>query len=383
MSALDGTPAGRIDTKVGGEASRPRSGDGQPARRQFVKFSLLKVDQGWRRLTPGERAAARRELCEAVDGFGDRMLIGTYSLVGLRGDADFLLWQIADRLEEFQSLATALFSTAMGPHLSVAYSYLSMTRRSIYRTPDLTEQPESRLRVSPGSAKYLFVYPFVKTRAWYELSKDMRQEMMNEHIAVGRKYPSVKLNTTYSYGLDDQEFVVSFETDSPADFLDLVMELRETKASMYTLRDTPAFTCVAMPLPEVLLSLGAPGDREAAIAPAVEAGGDGWTAVADLAELPEGGRAVVYFRGEQVALFSIGGTIYAIGNRCSHANGPLSEGQVKGTTVTCPWHDSQFDITTGAPQRAPAQRPVATYRTKVEDGRVLLAAQDVPAARSP
>ena len=73
---------------------------------------------------------------------------------------------------------------------------------------------------------------------------------MDEHIALGHKYPSVKLNTTYSFGLDDQEFVVAFETDEPRDFVDLVPALRETEASLYTLRDTPIFSCVAVGLRE-------------------------------------------------------------------------------------------------------------------------------------
>ena len=84
--------------------------------------------------------------------------------------------------------------------------------------------------------------------------------MMDVHIKVGRKYPSVKINTTYSYGLDDQEFVVAFEGDSPAEFLDLVMELRSTEASSYTLRDTPSFTGVAVSLADAItLSLGLSG----------------------------------------------------------------------------------------------------------------------------
>jgi chlorite dismutase len=80
--------------------------------------------------------------------------------------------------------------------------------------------------------------------------------MMNEHIRVGHKYPSVKITTTYSFGLDDQEFVLGFETDSPADFLDLVMELRESQARPYTERDTPIFTCISGELRGILDSLG-------------------------------------------------------------------------------------------------------------------------------
>jgi len=87
-----------------------------------------------------------------------------------------------------------------------------MTRRSIYdsRRP----QHDQRLVIRPSAAKYLFVYPFVKTRACTR-SQPERQRMMDEHVRVGRKYPTIRLNTTYSYGLDDQEFIVAFEGDKP------------------------------------------------------------------------------------------------------------------------------------------------------------------------
>ena len=178
-------------------------------------------------------------------------------MVGMRPDADFLLWNISSDLDAFQQLATAVLSTELGKYLRLPYSYLAVTKRSIYvRNHQHAEQEGTRLRLHPRGAKYFFVYPFVKTRPWYKLSQSTRQGMMNEHIAIGHKYPSVTLNTTYSFGMDDQEFVVAFETDEPRDFVDLVMELRESEASMYTLRDTPIFTCIAMPLPQVLETLG-------------------------------------------------------------------------------------------------------------------------------
>jgi chlorite dismutase len=131
-----------------------------------------------------------------------------------------------------------------------------MTKRSMYIDKDNPEHVEDRLHIVPGQSNYLFVYPFVKTREWYTRSAEQRQEMMDEHIRVGSKYKSVKLHTTYSFGLDDQEFVVAFETDEPADFLDLVQELRESKASSFTLRDTPMFTCRQRTMAECLDALG-------------------------------------------------------------------------------------------------------------------------------
>ncbi len=353
----------------------------KPTRRQFVKFSFYKVDPAWRRLRPTEREPAKQQLCQLVDAFAGRMLIHSYSLVGMRGDVDFLLWQIGDRLEDLQELATSIFSTAIGPYLTIPYSYLAMTRRSVYLSPEQSEGERSRVVLRPSDAKYLFVYPFVKTRAWYKLSKTARQGMMDEHIAVGRKYPSVKLNTTYSFGLDDQEFVLAFETDEPADFLDLVMELRETEASMYTLRDTPILSGIAMSLRQALDSLGASGDVLPVDVPREVGSGDGWVRVADLAEVPVGATRLVYFQGEQVALFNVDGQLYAIGNRCSHANGPLAEGQVEGTVVTCPWHNSQFDLVSGKPLRAPASKAVPAYQVKVDDGSIFLAPGKATAPR--
>ena len=91
---------------------------------------------------------------------------------------------------------------------------------------------------------------------------------MQEHIKLGREYPSVDLNTSYSFGLDDQEFVVAFETDNPADFLDLVQRLRTTESSSYTLRDTPTFTCISC---SVERALGALDGAALTIAVAVSA----------------------------------------------------------------------------------------------------------------
>src|SRR3990170_2464158 len=129
---------------------------GGPARRQVVKFTFFRVDPAWRRLPAEERERAKGELCAAVGSYGDRLLIRRYSLVGVRGGADFLLWQIGDRLEDAQELTTAVFSTAMGPYLSVPHSYLAMTRRSIYVSPEEGGGPAARTVLAPTAAKDMF-----------------------------------------------------------------------------------------------------------------------------------------------------------------------------------------------------------------------------------
>jgi len=226
------------------------------AKRQFVNFAFYKVDPVWRRLSQAERDLGKKEFMAVVEEFSPRVMTYSYTTVGLRPETDFLLWRISYSLESFQEMSTSLMSTGLGKYLATPYSFLSMTKRSIYVDKISPEHGESRTQIVPAKAKYLFVYPFVKKREWYLLTKPARQGIMDEHIEVGTRYPSVKLNTTYSFGLDDQEFVVAFETDKAEDFLDLVMELRETEGSRYTQRDTPTITCIRKTLQETLDSLG-------------------------------------------------------------------------------------------------------------------------------
>ncbi|MBI4497152.1 MAG: chlorite dismutase family protein [Chloroflexi bacterium] len=229
----------------------------QEQRRYYLKYDFYKLDPAWRRLPQEERRAAAQEFLTLVESFSDSMMIRSYTCLGLRADVDFLLWKVSDRLEAFPEMAARTNLSAMGPYLTLAHSFLSMTRRSIYVDNHRHEGQEgTRTTVRPAGSKYFFVYPFVKTHEWYQLPMSERQPMMDEHIAIGHKYPNVRINTSYSYGLDDQEFVVAFEATDPAEFLDLVMALREAKQRPYTERDTPIFTCIAQGLKEILESLG-------------------------------------------------------------------------------------------------------------------------------
>jgi chlorite dismutase len=229
----------------------------QPAKRQFVNFTFHRVDPAWRRLPESERTQGKQEFARVIEDYSGKVIVIPYTTVGIRGDCDFMLWRIGYELELFQEMTSRLLTTGLGKYMTTPYSYLAMTKRSIYVDHHVHENQESkRLQIIPGKSKYIFVYPFVKTREWYLLTKAARQGMMDEHIEVGHRFPSVKLNTTYSFGLDDQEFVVAFETDKPEDFLDLVMALRETEGSRFTLRDTPIFTCIMKSLKEMLDTLG-------------------------------------------------------------------------------------------------------------------------------
>src|SRR6185312_1006182 len=216
--------------------------------RHFVKYTFLKADPAWRRLDDAERAQHKREFLAACEDFASERLLRAFSLIGTRGDADMMLLSQATNLERIHEFHVVLAQSGLMKWCETPYSYLALTKPSEY-------SDESRLEVRPAHSKYLFVYPFVKTREWYAVDPKERWRIMQEHIKVGREYPSIDLNTSYSFGLDDQEFVVAFETERPQDFLDLVQRLRTTESSLYTKRDTPTFTCIATSVERALGAL--------------------------------------------------------------------------------------------------------------------------------
>jgi len=322
-------------------------------------LAFYKLDNTWRRLPAERQASAKLEFGETIESFAGRLLLRPYGLVGIRGDCDFLLWQVAEDLDSLVALQTP--STARRGGVSRAPLQLPRDDPAVdLRVPGGSE-PAVAPRHPASEARYLFVYPFTKTRAWYMLPKAERQTMMDEHVRIGRKYPSIRLNTTYSYGLDDQEFIVAFEGDTPGDFLDLVMELRESQASSYTSRDTPLSPACRCPSGICSTRWGVrvrAGDLASAYA------SRRYTPVATLADLPAGASRRVYVGGDAVALFNVQGTVYAIANRCTHARASLSEGSVDAArcSLTCPWHEGVFSLETGQVLGGPPSLPVAAYR---------------------
>jgi chlorite dismutase len=204
---------------------------------QYVGYTFYRVDPAWRRLPVEERAAHKDAFAEVVEHFAPRFdHLRCYSLAGTRPDTDFFHWKITDRYADLGELAAALNATALAGWLQTPYSYLATTKASQYTS---ARQPR---KVVPQGSPYLVVYPFVKVRPWYALTEEDRQRAMDEHIRIGREeFPGIKNHTTYSFGIDDQEFMTAFECDEPADFMHLMLRLRDSEASRYTERDTPIF----------------------------------------------------------------------------------------------------------------------------------------------
>ncbi|MDH3191887.1 MAG: chlorite dismutase family protein [Nitrosopumilus sp.] len=216
----------------------------------YFNFSFFQIDPKWRWMADLAKEESAKEVENVIKNSGIKFR--SYSTLGLRSDADFLFWFAAKSIEEIQKVISKLYLTVFGKYIIPTQTYISATRPSIYarkgRIISFVAGNESK--------KYVIVYPFTKTREWYLLAKEERQKMMDEHIDVSQKYPDIVLNTTYSFGIDDQDFMLAFETDKLRDFQDLIMDLRETRVSEYVKVDTPMIPCVKKDIMPLIASLG-------------------------------------------------------------------------------------------------------------------------------
>jgi chlorite dismutase len=215
---------------------------------QYVAYTFFRVDPAWRRLPVEERAAHKDAFAEVIEDFTPRFdHLRTYSTAGVRPDCDLFLWKIVDRYEILGELGAALNATPLAGWLETPYNYLATTKASEY-----TSARRAR-KLMPHGSPYLVVYPFVKVRPWYALPDEDRRRAMDEHIRIGREeFPTIHNHTSYSFGIDDQEFMTAFECDEPADFMHLMLRLRDSEASRYTERDTPIFVGRHMAISDAL-----------------------------------------------------------------------------------------------------------------------------------
>ena len=218
--------------------------------RMFFNFSFFKIDPKWRWMADLAKEESAKEVDQVIRN--SKIKCRTYSTLGFRDDAEFLLWFASDSVEEIQGVISKIYTTVFGKYIVPSHVYLSSTRPSIYsksgKTPSFVDDSEPK--------NYCIVYPFIKTREWYLLPLEKRKVMMDEHITVGHKYPQVTLNTTYSFGIHDEDFMLAFETDDLHAFQDLIMELRETQVSRYIEKDTPMIVCVKKDIISLIASLG-------------------------------------------------------------------------------------------------------------------------------
>ncbi len=224
---------------------------------RYVHALALGLDPAWRHMPAGERRSSAKELVGAVD-VDASIITETYSLIGLKPGIDLLVWRLGPSVDALEEAAARLLRTGMGRWMTVRQSLVGLIRDSQY-VAKATTQEQSLFEGE--RSRYLIVYPFTKSTDWYLASREVRQGSMNEHMKVGHAYPQVRQLLAYSFGLDDQDFVVAYETDDLPAFSALVRDLRATDGRRSTVRDTPILTGIHRPIGEIVAMLGAQTDE--------------------------------------------------------------------------------------------------------------------------
>ena len=217
----------------------------------FLNYSFFRIDPKWRWMNEVAKEEAAKEFATLVSVANTKLQVHTYTTLGLHSGTDFMLWMVSDSVEMFQTFTSKIYNTILGKYIEPALLYLSSFRSSVY-----SEKMIPSFMTDSKPLKYLIVYPFVKSREWYLLPFEERKKMMDEHITIGRKFPDIKLNTSYSFGIDDNDFTLAFETDDLSKFQDLILQLRETKVSLYVVKDTPMIVCLQRDIQSIIMGLG-------------------------------------------------------------------------------------------------------------------------------
>ena len=220
---------------------------------RYVHALALGLDPAWRRQTRDERCRSAEEFCAALSARSE-VTTFTYSMIGLKAGVDMMLWSLAPSVEALEEKIAAALRTGMGTWMAPRQTFLGIIRPSQYvKRPT----PQEQSLFSGERSKYLVVYPFTKSADWYLLSQEERQTVMNEHMKIGHRYQQVRQLLAYSFGVDDMDFLVAYETDDLAAFGDLVRELRGSESRRSTVRDTPILTGIHRPIEAITRLLGA------------------------------------------------------------------------------------------------------------------------------
>jgi|SRR6185369_6327910 len=213
-------------------------------------FITIIIDPLFQDLTKAKRETFKKEFLKIIKS-EKKVIVYAYTTLGLKAHTTILFWMQADTVEFIQNFLNTLMHARMGRYLRMTHTLFGMTRLTQY-LPKSAAQEDTRRK----GGKYLIIYPFSKTQEWHMLDFEKRKNLMWGHVSIGKKYnTAITQLLLYSFGVDDSEFIVSYETDDIAAFQSLVMELRTDKVRAYTLKDTPIFLCVYKSLQELSVFL--------------------------------------------------------------------------------------------------------------------------------
>lgn len=213
----------------------------------YHHYLFFEVGADFYQLPTSEQDEMKREFEKAIgsnvsQADNENLIITIYATLGFKARTTFMLWCRGKNPEAAQNMLRDLLRTKLGEYLSISYTYFGIVRNSEYS--GRTGKPEQVMQTYEERLPYFVLYPFTKTHEWHALDFDARRAIMGEHIKVGVGHKAIRQCLLYSYGVDDYEFLVSYEMKTLEEFQDLVIEMRRTTGRKYTLVDTPTFTCI-------------------------------------------------------------------------------------------------------------------------------------------
>ena len=200
--------------------------------------------------------ALREDLAGEVDALFEQLLgkdvvvRGTYDVAGLRADADIMVWWHSESPDALQEAYGLFRRTALGRHLAPVWSQMALHRPAEFNRSHL---PAFLAGEDPRA--YLCVYPFVRSYDWYVLPDEERRAMLAEHGKMARPYPDVRANTVAAFALGDYEWVLAFEADELHRIVDLMRDLRASRARMHVREEVPFYTGRRKPVSEIVAAL--------------------------------------------------------------------------------------------------------------------------------
>ncbi|HUC31167.1 MAG TPA: chlorite dismutase family protein [Candidatus Paceibacterota bacterium] len=215
----------------------------------YHHYLFFNVANEFYQLPAQEQKEIKAEFEKFLSG-ADGLIITGYATLGFNAKTTFMLWCRGKSPIAVQDMLRELLRTKLDKYLTIQYSYFGIVRNSEYS--GRAGKPEQVMQNYKDRLPYFVLYPFTKTHEWHALDAENRRSIMGEHIKVGIGHPNIRQCLLYSYGIDDYEFIVSYEMNTLEEFQDLVIEMRRTTGRKYTFVDTPTFTCIYKTLPELM-----------------------------------------------------------------------------------------------------------------------------------
>lgn len=203
---------------------------------RYAMWSVFRLD---RVLGEDDRAAEAAEVDALVARLAEEDVVvrGSYDVSGIRADADLMIWWHASTADALQAAYNAFRRTALGSRMAPVWS-----QTALHRPAEFNRSHIPAFMADEEVRDWVCVYPFVRSYEWYLLPEDERRDMLKEHGMQARPYPDVRANTVASFALGDYEWMLAFEADELYRIVDLMRELRASRARRHVREEVPFYT---------------------------------------------------------------------------------------------------------------------------------------------